>query len=162
SSPTSARSPWRSTSICPGSGSSRRMTPDRSAAMTDDDAKLFKEFVGEVAPLRAADTVDQGAPREITPGMRARRRAAELAIARARSFAAAVGRAAAVKPGDEASFTRDGGQHGVFKRRRQGKYALDARLALHRMPVDRARHALLGFVTDCVDHRIRCALITHG
>jgi len=138
------------------------MTPDRATAMTDDDAKLFKEFVGEVAPLRAADTVDQGAPREITPGMRARRRAAELEIARAGNYLAGVEHVAPVKPWDELSFKRDGVQHGVFKSLRQGKYALDARLDLHRMTVDQARHALLEFVTDCVDHHIRCALITHG
>ncbi|PCK09468.1 MAG: DNA endonuclease SmrA [Alteromonadaceae bacterium] len=59
-------------------------------------------------------------------------------------------------------FQRPGVQHGVFKNLRLGKYQLDARLDLHRMTVEQARVAVYQFVSDCVEHDVRCALVTHG
>ena len=59
-------------------------------------------------------------------------------------------------------FRRPGVQHGVYKQLRLGRYAIDARLDLHRMTVDQARASVFQFVRDCVRHDIRCALITHG
>lgn len=60
------------------------------------------------------------------------------------------------------NFCRPGVQHGVFKNLRLGKYALDARLDLHRLTVEQARGALYKFVQDCVENDIRAALVTHG
>ncbi len=60
------------------------------------------------------------------------------------------------------SYSRPGVQHGVFKSLRLGKYAIDARLDLHRLTVDEARVTLYGFVKDCLENDIRAALITHG
>ena len=60
------------------------------------------------------------------------------------------------------SYSRPGVQHGVFKSLRLGKYAIDARLDLHRLTVDQARATLYRFVKDCLENDIRAALITHG
>lgn len=60
------------------------------------------------------------------------------------------------------SYSRPGVQHGVFKSLRLGKYAIDARLDLHRLTVDEARVTLYRFVKDCLENDIRAALITHG
>ena len=130
--------------------------------MNDDDHDLFREFVGEVEPLRTARTVVQRHGPVSTPGMRERRRAAGVAIARDGNYLSGREHIEAVKPWDELSFKRDGVQHGVFKRLRQGKYALDARLDLHRLSVEQARIRVLEFVEDCMEQNIRCALITHG
>lgn len=59
-------------------------------------------------------------------------------------------------------FKRPGIQNGVYRNLRLGKYAVDARLDLHHHTVEQARVALYGFVRDCLQHDIRCALITHG
>lgn len=67
-----------------------------------------------------------------------------------------------VHPLDILEFKRAGVQHGVYKNLRLGKYRIDARLDLHRMSVEEARQALYQFIRDCVEHDIRCALITHG
>lgn len=130
--------------------------------MKDDDHNLFREFVGDVEPLRTAKTVAQRHAAAVTPGMRERRRAASREIARAGNYLSGLEYIEAVKPWDELSFKRDGVQHGVFKNLRLGKYALDARLDLHRLTVDEARHGVLEFVNDCVEQHIRCVLITHG
>ncbi|HEY8384670.1 MAG TPA: DNA endonuclease SmrA [Porticoccaceae bacterium] len=130
--------------------------------MKDDDQELFRAAVGEVEPLRTAKTVAQRHTPPVTPGMRERRRAAALEIARAGNYLSDLEYINPVKPWDELSFKRDGVQHGVFKNLRQGKYAIDARLDLHRMTVDQARQGVLEFINDCVALNIRCALITHG
>ncbi len=67
-----------------------------------------------------------------------------------------------VSPHDILEFKRPGIQHGVYKNLRMGKYTIDARLDLHRLSVEQARTAVSQFVSDCVTHDIRCALITHG
>ncbi|MGS2717810.1 DNA endonuclease SmrA [Eionea flava] len=59
-------------------------------------------------------------------------------------------------------YQRPGVQHGVYKQLRLGKYAIEARLDLHRMTAEQARLTLYQFVRDCIHHDIRCALVTHG
>lgn len=60
------------------------------------------------------------------------------------------------------AFQRPGVQHGVYRQLRLGKYAVEARLDLHRMKLEQARLAVYQFVKDCISHDIRCAMITHG
>lgn len=67
-----------------------------------------------------------------------------------------------VDPLAELSFRRPGVQHGVFRSLRQGKYAVDARLDLHKMSVERARKEVYQFIKDCMQNDVRTALITHG
>lgn len=67
-----------------------------------------------------------------------------------------------VDPLAELSFRRPGVQHGVFRNLRQGKYALDARLDLHKMHVEQARREVYQFIRDCLEQDVRTALITHG
>ncbi|MBC6904301.1 DNA endonuclease SmrA [Saccharophagus sp. K07] len=67
-----------------------------------------------------------------------------------------------VDPLAELSFRRPGVQHGVFRNLRQGKYAVDARLDLHKMNIERARREVYQFIKDCMQNDVRTALITHG
>ena len=50
----------------------------------------------------------------------------------------------------------------MYRNLRLGKYNIEARLDLHRHTVEMARTALYQFVQDCLQHDIRCAIITHG
>lgn len=130
--------------------------------MSQDDSDYFKTFVGEVTPLRSKQTVAGQRVQGDTPGTRHRRRAAQEGFARQGNYLSPVDYIEPVKPWDELSFKRDGVQHGVFKNLRLGKYPLDARLDLHRMTVEQASRAVLGFVEDCLEMNIRTVLITHG
>jgi DNA-nicking Smr family endonuclease len=67
-----------------------------------------------------------------------------------------------VEPLAELSFRRPGVQHGVFRNLRQGKYAVEARLDLHKMTADQARREVYQFVQDCLEQDVRTALIMHG
>ncbi len=67
-----------------------------------------------------------------------------------------------VAPNDILNFKRAGVQNGVYKNLRLGKYSIDARLDLHHQTIDQARSSVSQFIQDCMQHDIRCALITHG
>lgn len=67
-----------------------------------------------------------------------------------------------VDPNDMLEYKNSGVQDGVFKRLRQGKYGIEARLDLHRRTVAQAREQVYQFVEDCVRNDIRVAIIVHG
>ena len=67
-----------------------------------------------------------------------------------------------VKALDTLSFKRDGVQHGVFRRLKQGAYVVESSLDLHRLTVVQSRREIQAFIRDCVAHDIRCSSITHG
>ncbi len=128
--------------------------------MTDDE-DLFAQAMGDVKPLQTAKRVllDKRDNKDAASGHRRRAAQTQVSVASdslSGDFVAPVG------PHDILEFKRPGIQHGVYRNLRLGKYAIDARLDLHRMKVDDARVAVSEFIKDCVAHDIRCALITHG
>ena len=138
------------------------MTEDSVRSERESDA--FEDLVGaDVAPLKKtlAGRVALGSVKESTESLAARRAAAE-AEAKAAEDPLSGEPAVAIDPYDLLAFKRPGVQDGVYRNLRLGKYALDARLDLHKMTVDNARREVYQFVRDCVAHDVRSALITHG
>lgn len=128
----------------------------------EEEKKLFREFVGDVAPLNQSSQhlkvpVDRNSPTLVS-----RRRAAVKASDSDDNFLAGEEHVPRVKPLDTLSFKRDGVQHGVFRRLKQGHYPVESSLDLHRLTVVQARKDVLAFIRDCMAHDIRCASITHG
>ena len=60
------------------------------------------------------------------------------------------------------AFKRPGIQHGVYKKLRQGRYEIDARLDLHRLTVKQARTDVHGFILEVMSYGLRTVLILHG
>ena len=60
------------------------------------------------------------------------------------------------------AFKRPGIQHGVYKKLRQGRYDIDARLDLHRLSVKQARIDVHGFIQEAMQYGLRTVLILHG
>ncbi|TQV66159.1 DNA endonuclease SmrA [Exilibacterium tricleocarpae] len=130
--------------------------------MSDNDNDSFAQAMGDVEPLRTDKRVTLKADDKAAKvGLEHRRQAAE-ALPAADENALAGDFIEPVAPLDILSYRQPGVQHGVFRNLRLGKYAIDARLDLHRMSVERARDAVYQFVRDCLEHDIRCVLITHG
>lgn len=130
--------------------------------MTEEERKLFREFVGDVEPLtepgqRLKIPVDRNSPALVS-----RRMAAVKVNDNEDNCLAGEEHVPRVKPLDTLSFKRDGVQHGVFRRLKQGHYAVESSLDLHRLTVVQSRQEVLAFVLDCMAHDIRCASITHG
>jgi DNA-nicking Smr family endonuclease len=59
-------------------------------------------------------------------------------------------------------FKRAGIQNGVYRKLRQGRYDIDARLDLHRMTVKQAREEVHAFVCESMKYGLRTVLILHG
>jgi len=67
-----------------------------------------------------------------------------------------------VEYGEYLLFKRDGIQHKVMKKLRQGRYRIDAELDLHGLTVNQAREALAQFLNECPQHNSRAVRIIHG
>lgn len=126
------------------------------------DLDDFLREMGDVKPINSAKRVvlDKSNPAN-NASLQARRQSAQEALIRPED-PLAESEVTQLKPQDILEYRRPGVQHGVYKQLRMGRYAVDARLDLHRMTVEEARRAVFGFVRDCMAHDIRCALITHG
>lgn len=127
----------------------------------DSDDDLFKAEMSGVKPISS-----DRAPRQ------AGRKTLDPALSRARSVATeemeqddnplADNFIPEVSPEAVLEFARPGVQHGVLKKMRLGKYAVDARLDLHKHTVEQARTAVYQFCKDCLQYDVRTALIVHG
>lgn len=140
----------------------------KGKAMSVDDDDLFRQAMGDVKPLNNESRVTGASVNgsKKMPGLERRRMAATTEGLGSEDATQKKGLTGdfihAVDPHDILEFKRPGIQNGVYKNLRLGKYSVDARLDLHGMTVDQARHAVWQFVEDCLRHDIRCALVTHG
>ena len=60
------------------------------------------------------------------------------------------------------SFKREGVQHGVYRKLKQGRYEYDAKLDLHRMNVMQARKEIFDFIEEAHSLGLRMLLLVHG
>jgi DNA-nicking Smr family endonuclease len=142
------------------------MASDKDLMINDKEISEDVEFgdlLGEgVEPLKGKGAHRSVAPVKITPGIEARRKAAQLDQVKELNELDSVSVIPQVDPHDILSFIRPGIQHGVFKNLRQGKYEIQSMLDLHRHTVEQARQALWMFINDCHVQGVRCAIVTHG
>lgn len=122
-----------------------------------DELELFLQELEGVEPLKQ-DKVDIEAPADKTD-FAYRREAAVIEKNPLNPLADAI---EIVDKNALISFKRSGVQEGVFKKLRLGKYESQARLDLHNMTVDKARHEVLQFIKDCMRYDLRVATIVHG
>ncbi len=127
-----------------------------------NDRDLFRDFVGDVKPIKHEVKPLRRQPASRTPGMAERRRAAEHMDGESRVGLSSVDHIALVEPHAELSFCQPGVQHGVFRKLRLGRYDIQSRLDLHGHTVEQARQALTRFIVDCLEGDVRCVLVTHG
>jgi DNA-nicking Smr family endonuclease len=59
-------------------------------------------------------------------------------------------------------YKRPGVQHGVFRKLKQGRYEVEARLDLHRMTASAARRELFGFIEQAYELGVRSVMVIHG
>jgi DNA-nicking Smr family endonuclease len=135
---------------------------DRSATAHDSFLReLGADGDGKIQPLRAEQRVALN-----------RSPVSELAIAAAREAAIrdiegdknflALSDIELLDPYYPLEFKRDGVQNGVFRKLKQGKYPMDARLDLHRMTVERARDEVFTFIRDSLAYDLRNVMIVTG
>jgi len=131
------------------------------ASETESLKQLFLQAVPDAVPLRDKVRVDARSTNEPTPGQLRRRAAAVLEPGKdANPLTSEV--PLVYGPHDVLEFRREGLQHGVFRKLKQGGYSLESRLDLHRMVVEEARRAVFGFISDCYENDLRTVLVLHG
>ncbi len=129
--------------------------------MTDKDDS-FLNAMQDVKPLKPVKKVslDHRSVDQLT--IEARQQAAQFSSSSKVADPLASAEVELLEANAVLAFQRPGVQHGVYRQLRLGKYAIEARLDLHRMSVEQSRMAVYQFIRDCIAHDIRCALITHG
>lgn len=129
--------------------------------MSHSDDDLFRQVMGDVKPIKSGERIALRKNTGRSPGLERRRQAAvSQAVTDGQTLTGDY--VHPVGPHDILEFKKPGIQHGVYKNLRLGKYSVDAQLDLHRLNVEQARQAVSQFVSDCLAHNIRCALINHG
>lgn len=125
----------------------------------DNDFSLFAQEVKGIKPLKKTEIYLGKKQGEID--FTERQKAALIAKVEDRNHLSKdyVDR---VDPNDMLEYKKSGVQDGVFKRLRQGKYGVDARLDLHRRTVEQARREVFQFIEDCMRNDIRVGIIVHG
>ncbi len=127
--------------------------------MGQDDEDFRREMAG-VRPIRAPDRVPIRREDVSALAVAARRRSAAAVEAERNPLGLdAIERLDAWYP---LSFCRPGVQHGVFRKLKQGRYTIDARLDLHRMTAEQARNEVFGFIREAHELDLRTLLIVHG
>ena len=125
----------------------------------EDDADLFRAAVGDAVPLRAPR-------RHVRPGRETPPVPVQSLLdehsALAESRDGALGAAATLEAGDEASFVREGISRQVLRKLRRGHWVVQGELDLHGMTRAEAREAVGAFLRASVRHARRCVRIVHG
>ncbi len=126
--------------------------------MASDEDELFLREMSDVVPLKREPRVDLRArSRESDPSLAARRQAAVQADAVDRNTLTEEG----IEPLDPwyvLDFKRPGVQNGVFRKLKQGRYDMEARLDLHRMTAAVARRELFEFIEESHQLGLRCVI----
>jgi DNA-nicking Smr family endonuclease len=125
---------------------------------SSDDARLFRESIGGVRPLRRSEAP---APRKPQPPPRAVQAERDEARVRDELLVHAFD-PAAIEVGDEIHYLKQGQPQRLLKRLRRGQFSVRAELDLHEMTTAVAREAVRSFLDECLARGEYCVRIVHG
>jgi len=130
-----------------------------------DDSDAFRRATQAVTPLKHTG-------RRPPPPPAAAPASAAVAMRRAAAVGESAARAdAGVSDGGDVShllseggtaFVRADAAPDTARNLRRGQWPAGAELDLHGLRVGQARHAVLSFLDECLEHGIRCVRIVHG
>jgi DNA-nicking Smr family endonuclease len=127
------------------------------AKLDDSDARLFREAVGDVKPLRH----DRFAPAP-------RKRTGKARFSRANRLASldeslhGAEKDPLVERGEALSFRRPGVSESVLRKLRRGEYGIEGEIDLHGLTVEQAKRGLREFLVVALARRVGCVRIIHG
>ena len=132
-----------------------RRKPD--PPITDDDAALFRDAIGEVRRIEVDPAATVKPPP--APSARMRRRDEEEALRESRHLPAS---AAAFALGEPLSYRRDSVTPKALKRLAAGEYAVQDEVDLHHLPAADAEKLLKQFLTHARGEGHGCVRVIHG
>lgn len=131
--------------------------------LAEDDARLFRQAVRAVEPLRRKPGSAQWmAGANLPAEMLAAKRKQAMGDA-SPSLALSPHMSQAVSSeSDDTVFLRAGHGPDVLRDLRKGRWSVQASIDLHGNTVEEARRRLEGFMADCLAYGARCVRVVHG
>ena len=130
---------------------------DEKSKNATDEARLFRDAVRGVRPLRARAP----APRPPRAAPRARFTRADRAAVLRESLGGVSGDPQ-LAGGEELVFHRPHVEAAVLRRLRRGEYRVQREIDLHGLTVAEAKGALRAFLIEALERHVRCVRIIHG
>ncbi len=131
----------------------------RLAQQARRDADLFRQSIGEVAPLSTGDRHIDVPPR---PLPLARQRIADEQAALQESLSDEFSVESLLDTDEALSYTRNGIGPDVVRKLRRGHWVIQDQLDLHGLRRDQAREMLAEFLRHACKRGLRCVRIIHG
>jgi DNA-nicking Smr family endonuclease len=128
--------------------------------LKEEDFSFFVEF-SDVKPLAGNKKVNLHSPQE-SIALKAEKQAVSLDTSTPHLNPLSLEAVVPIAPDDFITYQQPGIQDGVFKNLRLGKYALEHRLSLKGMSLERSRDALYQTIVKSHQKGIRALLIQHG
>lgn len=125
---------------------------------SDEAARLFREAIGPVRPLKVPAAHAPKSPRpapEPTQFLRDEAKVRDELLTHAFD-------PGTIEVGDEIHYLKTGQSPHLLKRLRRGQFSVRAEIDLHEMTRDAAREAIRCFLEDCHRHGELCVRIVHG
>lgn len=126
-------------------------------AISEDDARLFREAVGEVRRIDAQAALP-AAPKPLPqPRMFEADEAAVPGELLEMSFDPAM-----LEVGEELSYLHDGYPPKLLRQLKRGQYSVQDEIDLHQMNAAAAQASIAGFLAEAKQHGLHCVRIIHG
>ena len=125
--------------------------------ITDDDARLFREAIGEVRPF---DPVELP-PATRKPEPRAHMFEADEAAVPGQLLEMAFD-PGLIEVGEELSYLRDGYPPKLLRQLKRGQYSVQDDIDLHHMNAAAAQATIVDFLAEAHRNGLRCVRIVHG
>jgi len=132
---------------------------ERQAEQARREAELFRQSIGEVAPLRSDDKHVAAPPR---PSPVARQRIADERAALQESLSDEFSVESLLDTDEALSYARNGIGPDVVRKLRRGHWVIQDQLDLHGLRRDQAREMLAEFLKQATKRGLRCVRIIHG
>lgn len=127
------------------------------ATISDDDARLFREAMGEVRQIEPAP-LPPIAPK---PLPRPRMFEADEASVTSELLDMAFD-PASMEIGEELGYLRDGYPPRLLRRLKRGQFSVQDELDLHHMNAAAAQASIVAFLAEAHQHDLHCVRIVHG
>ncbi|VVE70195.1 DNA mismatch repair protein MutS [Pandoraea captiosa] len=139
-----------------------RIAAEKRAAQARRDANVFRDSIGDIAPLTSKGSVNRVEHPRLPPDPVARQTQEDEAAVLHESLSDEFDPEALLDTDDRLSYRRPGISHDAVLKLQRGDWVVQAQIDLHGMRRDEAREALSAFLHDAVKRGLRCIRVIHG
>ncbi|AJC17901.1 Smr/MutS family protein [Pandoraea sputorum] len=139
-----------------------RIAAAKRAAQAKRDANVFRDSIGEIAPLASKGSTNRVEHPRFPPEPVARQTEEDEAAVLHESLSDEFDPEALLDTDDRLSYRRPGISHDAVLKLQRGDWVVQAQIDLHGMRRDEAREALSAFLHDAVKRGLRCIRVIHG